>query len=41
MELQARKRTPNIRQDGVRRVLSGETSVEEVLRVSKEDAKEA
>lgn len=41
LEIQARKRTPNIRQDGVRRVLAGETSMEEVLRVSKEDAKEA
>ncbi len=41
LDLQARKRTANIRQDGVRRVLSGETSMEEVLRVSKGDAKEA
>jgi len=37
METYARTLFPGIRQDGIRRVLSGETSMEEVLRVTKED----
>ncbi|WP_041718639.1 type II secretion system ATPase GspE [Alkalilimnicola ehrlichii MLHE-1] len=37
MEHHARTLTPSIRADGVRRVLSGETSVEEVLRVTREE----
>lgn len=32
-----RKKSPSIRQDGVRRILDGDTSVEEVLRVTQED----
>ncbi|HHJ14155.1 MAG TPA: type II secretion system protein GspE [Gammaproteobacteria bacterium] len=36
MEALARKHTPGIREDGWRRVLAGTTSVEEVLRVSRE-----
>lgn len=38
LEAQARKLTPSLRQDGMRRVLAGETTLEEVLRVSTEDA---
>ena len=37
MEEYARTRTPGIRQEGIRRVLSGDTSLEEVLRVTRED----
>lgn len=37
LEHYARTKTPSIRQDGRRRVLAGETSVEEVLRVTRED----
>ena len=37
LEALARKRTPSIRQDGMRRVLAGETSLEEVLRVTRSD----
>lgn len=37
MERYVRKISPSIRHDGVRRVLAGETSLEEVLRVSRED----
>ncbi len=36
LEKQARKRTPGIRQDGWRKVLGGKTSIEEVLRVTRE-----
>ena len=36
LEKQARKSTPSIRDDGLRLVLAGETSVEEVLRVTRE-----
>jgi len=36
LELRARERSPSIRQDGWRRVLRGETTIEEVLRVSQE-----
>ena len=35
-----RRLTPSLRQDGVRRVLAGETSLEEVLRVTTEDAQD-
>ena len=34
LETYARKSTPSIRQDGIRRVLAGETTLEEVLRVT-------
>jgi len=37
LEAHARKHSPGMRQDGWRRVLAGETTVEEVLRVSRED----
>ncbi|HKS93689.1 MAG TPA: type II secretion system protein GspE, partial [Gammaproteobacteria bacterium] len=37
LEHYARTKTPSIRQDGRDRVLAGETSVEEVLRVTRED----
>jgi len=37
LERYARKISPSIRRDGLRRVLDGETSLEEVLRVSRED----
>ena len=33
----ARTLTPSIREDGWRKVLAGDTSIEEVLRVTKED----
>jgi general secretion pathway protein E len=36
IEAHARKKTPSIRQDGIRRVLLGETTVDEVIRVTKE-----
>jgi len=36
LEKHARARTPSIRHDGVRRVLAGETTLEEVLRVTRE-----
>jgi general secretion pathway protein E len=36
LERHARERTPSIRQDGMRRVLAGETTLEEVLRVTRE-----
>ncbi len=36
MEGEARKHSKSIRQDGMRRVLKGETSLEEVLRVTQE-----
>jgi general secretion pathway protein E len=39
LEAHARRRTPSLRQDGMRRVLTGQTSLEEVLRVSTEDAR--
>ena len=41
LESYARTRSPNIRQDGLRRILDGDTSLEEVLRVTKEDVKES
>jgi general secretion pathway protein E len=37
LERYARTMTPSIRQDGLERVLRGETTVEEVLRVTRED----
>lgn len=37
LEAHARKSTPSIRADGRRRVLNGETTIEEVLRVTRED----
>ena len=37
IEACARKSTPSIRYDGLRRVLSGETTVDEVLRVTKDE----
>ena len=37
MEQHARQYWPSIRQDGMRRILAGDTSLEEVLRVTRED----
>jgi general secretion pathway protein E len=37
LEQHARQRTASIRQDGLRRVLAGDTTLEEVLRVTRED----
>ena len=37
IERYARERTPSMRQDGVRRVLAGQTTIDEVLRVTVED----
>ncbi|NNJ95345.1 MAG: type II secretion system protein GspE, partial [Halobacteria archaeon] len=37
LERETRKSTPGIRQDGWRKVLEGETTVEEVLRVTQGD----
>jgi len=37
MEAHARKFTPSIRQDGIRRIVAGETTVDEVIRVTRED----
>ncbi|KAB7623047.1 type II secretion system protein GspE [Alkalilimnicola sp. S0819] len=37
LEQRARQRTPSLRQHGAQRVLAGETTLEEVLRVSTED----
>lgn len=37
LEAHARKHSPSIRKDGMRRVLAGDTSLEEVLRVTRED----
>jgi general secretion pathway protein E len=37
IERYARKFTPSIREDGLARVLAGETTIEEVLRVTRED----
>ncbi len=38
LEEYARKNTPSIRADGLRKVLAGRTTLEEVLRVTKESA---
>ncbi len=37
LERYARTLTPGIRDDGLRKVLAGETTLEEVLRVTRED----
>jgi len=37
LEQHVRKSSPSIRADGIRRILAGETSLEEVLRVTRED----
>ena len=37
LERYARKHTPSIRDDGRAKILRGETTVEEVLRVTRED----
>ncbi len=37
LEQCVRKHSPSIRSDGIRRILAGETSLEEVLRVTRED----
>jgi general secretion pathway protein E len=37
LESRARTQSPGIGNDGMRRVLSGETSLEEVLRVTRSD----
>jgi len=37
LESYARQHWPSIRQDGIRRILAGDTSLEEVLRVTRED----
>jgi general secretion pathway protein E len=37
IERYARRQSAGIRQDGLRRILAGDTSVEEVLRVTRED----
>ena len=37
LERHARKLTPSIRDDGRRRILAGDTTLEEVLRVTRED----
>ena len=37
LEMYARQNWPSIRQDGMRRILAGDTSLEEVLRVTRED----
>jgi general secretion pathway protein E len=37
LERHARLTTPSIRDDGVARILRGETTIEEVLRVTRED----
>ncbi len=39
LESYARTRTASIRQDGLRRILAGHTSIEEVVRVTKEEAR--
>ena len=40
METYARKHSSSLREDGLRMILKGETSIEEVIRVSREDLKE-
>jgi general secretion pathway protein E len=37
LERNARRRGPSIREDGIRRVLEGSTTLEEVLRVTRGD----
>jgi general secretion pathway protein E len=36
MEIYARKSTPSIREDGIEQVLAGRTTLDEVIRVTKE-----
>ena len=38
LEAHARQSSPSIREDGIRLVLAGQTSLDEVLRVSREDS---
>ena len=38
LEAYARQQTPSIRADGLRKVIAGRTTLEEVLRVTKESA---
>jgi general secretion pathway protein E len=38
LESYARQKTPSIRADGLRKVIAGQTTLEEVLRVTKESA---
>ena len=38
VEKYVRQHTPSIRQDGCNRVLAGQTSLEEVLRVTREES---
>jgi general secretion pathway protein E len=38
LETYARQHSPSIREDGIRLVLEGRTSLDEVLRVTREDA---
>ena len=40
LERLARKTSPSIRHDGARLILAGKTSMEEVLRVTREELKE-
>ena len=40
MERYARSFTTSLREDGIRLILQGETSIEEVIRVSRDDLKE-
>lgn len=40
LEVQARLKSPSIRQDGLRCILAGETTIEEVLRVTNKDLEE-
>jgi len=40
LEAQARLNSPNIRQDGLRRILAGDTTIEEVIRVTRKDLEE-
>jgi general secretion pathway protein E len=40
LEAQARLKSPNIRQDGLRRILAGDTTIEEVIRVTRKDLAE-
>ena len=37
LEISARRQSPGIRADGVRLILKGQTTLEEVLRVTQED----
>ena len=37
LERRARKNTPSLKDDGIRKVLDGSTSIEEFLRVNRKD----